>query len=394
MVVAAAAIAALALWWIEGRTVVSTDNAYVGGNIVPVSSLVEGVVIELGADETQRVEAGQTLVRLDDTDHRLRLAAAQAALGEAVRSVRALHANTGQMRATRAGREADLRRVRFELAAAEAAVERARSDLERREALAAQNFVSPESVQTARTALQATVAQRDAARAAVSQADTAISAASEQLRAASGLIDRLPIEGHPRVLEAAARVREAHLAVVRNEIAAPVSGYVARRQVQIGQRITPSTPLMTVIPADQLWVDANFKESQLRHVRIGQPVHLQSDLHGSSVVFRGRVAGMSMGTGGAFALLPAQNATGNWIKVLQRVPVRVTLDPAELAAHPLRIGLSMRASIDTSERAGDVLARLPPETPAMRAESRRSVTAEADAMIARIIGEHLDAARP
>lgn len=381
-------------WWLFGRGSVSTDNAYVGGNVVPVTPQVAGTVTRVTADDTQLVREGDLLVQLDDADYRVQLASAQAALADAVRGVRALHANTGQARASVAGREADLRRARFELAAAQAALERMRAELARREALADRNFVSPENVQTARTALDAALAQRDAAQAAVAQAETAITAASEQLRAAAGLVDRVPLERHPRVLEAAARVREAHLAIARTRILAPVGGYVARRSVQIGQRVAPGAALMAVIPPDQLWVDANFKEAQLEHVRIGQPVTLRSDLYGSSVTYRGRVVGLSMGTGSAFALLPAQNATGNWIKVMQRVPVRVALDPAQLAANPLRIGLSMRATIDTVDRSGDVLARAPTNGGGYRTDVYDGQAREADALIARIVAENLGQPRP
>jgi len=381
-------------WWLFGGNSVSTENAYVGGNVVPVTPQVAGTVTRVAADDTQLVREGDLLVQLDDTDYRVQLASAQAALADAVRGVRALHANTGQARASVAGREADLRRAHFELAAAQAALDKARAELARRETLADRNFVSPENVQGARTAVEAALAQRDAARAAVAQAETAITAAAEQLRAAAGLVDRVPLERHPRVLEAASRVREAHLATARTRILAPVSGYVARRSVQIGQRVAPGTALMAVIPADQLWVDANFKESQLEHVRIGQPATLRSDLYGASVTYRGRVVGLSMGTGGAFALLPAQNATGNWIKVLQRVPVRIALDPGELAANPLRIGLSMRATVDTLDRSGDVLARTASRGDGYRTAVYDGQAREADESIARIVAENLGSARP
>ena len=394
LVVLVAGAGAWAWWWLFGRASVSTDNAYVGGNVVQVTPQVAGTVTLVAADDTQLVRAGDVLVRLDDTDFGVQLASAQAALGDAVRGVRALHANSGQARASVAGREADLQRARFEVAAAEAALEKARSELTRREALAERNFVSPESVQTARTAVEAAAAHRDAAKAAASQAATAITAASEQLRAASGLIDRIPVERHPRVLEAAARVREAFLAAARTRILAPVTGYVARRSVQVGQRVAPGAALMAVIPADQLWVDANFKESQLEHVRIGQPVTLQADLYGASVSYRGRVVGLSMGTGSAFALLPAQNATGNWIKIVQRLPVRIALDPAELAANPLRIGLSMRATIDIADRSGAVLAGTR-ATAGGYSTSVFDVNArEADALIERVIAENLGGSRP
>jgi len=393
LVVLICAGAWFAWWWVVGRIEVSTDNAYVGGNVVQVSPQISGTVTRVFADDTQLVNAGDVLVRVDPTDYELQLSAAQAALADAVRSVRALYANTGQARATVAGRQADFRRARFELAAAQAAMDRAQSELTRREALAARNFVSPENVQAARTALDAAIAQRDAARAAVAQGETAITAAGEQLRAAAGLVDRVSVVQHPRVLAAAEKVREAYLALQRTSILAPVSGYVAKRSVQLGQRVAPGAALMALIPADQLWVDANFKEAQLEDVRIGQPVSLRSDLYGSSVTYRGRVVGLAMGTGSAFALLPAQNATGNWIKVVQRLPVRVSLDPGEIAAHPLRIGLSMVATIDTSDRSGDVLARSP-ERKGYETRVFDVSTDEADALIERIVADNLAAERP
>jgi membrane fusion protein (multidrug efflux system) len=385
---------AWAVWWeLVGRVRVSTDNAYVGGNVVQVTPQITGTVTRVFSDDTQLVEAGDELVRLDPTDYELQLAGARAALADAVRTVRALYANTGQARAAVAGRQADSRRARFELAAAQAALDKAQSELVRREALAARNFVSPESVQSARTALDAAIAQRDAARAALAQGETAVTAAGEQLRAAAGLVDSVTVTRHPRVVAAATKVREAHLALGRTSILAPVGGYVAKRSVQVGQRVAPGNALMALIPADQLWVDANFKEAQLEHVRIGQQVSLKSDLYGSSVAYKGRVVGLAMGTGSAFALLPAQNATGNWIKVVQRVPVRVALDPGELAAHPLRIGLSMEATIDTTDRSGDVLARSPARK-GFETGVYDDRSDAADALIERIIAENLGSDRP
>jgi membrane fusion protein (multidrug efflux system) len=383
-----------AWWWLVGSTRVSTDNAYVGGNVVQVSPLVAGVVTRVRAEDTRLVRSGDELVTLDAADFEVQLARADAALADAVRGVRALYANTAQAKAALAGREADLQRARFEQAAAQAALERAQAELERRETLAGRNFVSPENVQTARTVLQAARAQRDAAQAAVAQAQTAIVAAGEQLRATAGLVDRIPVAQHPRVLEAAAKVREADLALARTRIVAPVTGYVARRSVQVGQRVAPGTALLAIVPADQLWVDANFKESQLEHVRIGQPVELRSDLYGGSVTFRGRVVGLGMGTGSAFALLPAQNATGNWIKIVQRVPVRVALEPGQLAEHPLRIGLSMQATVDTSDRSGDVLERTRVDGPPLETTAFDRASATADARIEAIIARNLGAPGP
>ena len=390
LIIVALSVATYSWWWFIGRFSVSTDNAYVGGNVVQVTPQLAGTVTRVAVDDTQQVRAGELLVQLDDADAKVQLDSALAGLGDAVRGVRVLHANAGQAQAALAGREADLRRAHFELQAAQAAVEKARSELARRDTLAARGFVSPEAVQTARTALDATAAQRDAAGAAVSQARTAISAAREQLRAATHLVDKVAVDKHPRVQEAAARVREAFLANARTRIVAAVDGYIARRNVQVGQRVAPGAALMAVVPQGQLWVDANFKESQLEDVRIGQPVRLTSDLYGSSVIYNGTVVGLAMGTGSAFALLPAQNATGNWIKIVQRLPVRVALDPRQVAERPLRIGLSMQAEIDISDRSGPVLA--PPagdNQQGYRTTVFESLAHDADALIERVIAENL-----
>ncbi|MEK9776494.1 MAG: efflux RND transporter periplasmic adaptor subunit, partial [Quisquiliibacterium sp.] len=376
-------LASYSWWWFVGRFSVSTDNAYVGGNVVQVTPQMAGTVTRVAVDDTQRVRAGELLVQLDDADAKVQLASAQALLGDAVRGVRVLHANAGQAQAAVAGRQADLRRAKFELKAAQAAVDKARSELARRDALAARGFVSPEAVQTARTALDAAAAQRDAAGAAITQTQSAIAAAREQLRAATNLVDKVAIERHPRVLEAAARVREAFLASARTRIVAPVEGYIARRNVQVGQRIAPGAPLMAVVPQDELWVDANFKESQLQEVRIGQRVSLTSDLYGSSVVYSGTVVGLAMGTGSAFALLPAQNATGNWIKIVQRVPVRIHIDPQELQKHPLRIGLSMDVKVDLHDQSGPALAQQPPREALFSTDVYQQQLASADKLIER-----------
>ncbi|MFZ9676918.1 MAG: HlyD family efflux transporter periplasmic adaptor subunit [Quisquiliibacterium sp.] len=390
LIIVALSVATYSWWWFIGRFSVNTDNAYVGGNVVQVTPQLAGTVTRVAVDDTQLVRAGELLVQLDDADAKVQLASTLAGLGDAVRGVRVLYANAGQAQAALAGREADLRRAHFELKAAQAAVEKARSELTRRETLAARGFVSPEAVQTARTALDATAAQRDAAGAAVSQARTAISAAREQLRAATHLVDKVAVDKHPRVQEAAARVREAFLANARTRIVAPVDGYIARRNVQVGQRVAPGAALMAIVPQGQLWVDANFKESQLEDVRIGQPVTLTSDLYGSNVIYNGTVVGLAMGTGSAFALLPAQNATGNWIKIVQRLPVRVALDPRQVAERPLRIGLSMHAEIDISDRSGPVLA--PPagdKQEGYRTTVFESLARDADALIERVIAENL-----
>ena len=309
-------------WWLShGRFLEHTDDAYVAGNVVQITPQVAGTVIAIDADDTQLVKAGQALVRLDPADARVALEQAEAQLGQAVRELRALYAGGGALDAAVRQREADLAR--------------ARDDLARRQQVANTGAVAGEEIEHARAALRA--------------AETALATAREQLGANRVQTSGARIETHPNVQRAAARVEEAWLALARTAVPAPLAGLVARRSVQVGQRVAAGAPLMAVVPLDQVWVDANFKEGQLRRMGIGQPVTLTADLYGSSVEYHGKIAGLAAGTGAAFALLPAQNASGNWIKVVQRVPVRIVLDPQELAAHPLRIGLSMQVEVDMHE---------------------------------------------
>ena len=322
-----------------------TDNAYVQGNLIQITPQVGGTVTAIYADETEPVRAGQPLVKLDPADARVALAQAEAALGQTVRQVRTLYVNNGALNAQVRLREADVAKVRSQLATAQ-------QDLGRRQGLSGGGAVSAEELAHAS-------AQVTAARTALAAAQAAVSAAREQLVSNQALTEGTPVERHPSVLGAAAKLREAWLAAHRTELPAPVSGYVSKRTVQLGQRVAPGTPLMAVVPLDQLWVDANFKENQLRHVRVGQPATLTADVYGKKVVYQGRVSGLGIATGAASALLPAQNATGNWIKVVQRVPVRIALDPKELAEHPLRVGLSMDVTVDTQDRNGHMLADAP-----------------------------------
>ena len=255
-----------------------------------------------------------------------------------------------------------------------AELERTRADLSRRAPLAASGALPAEELQHARDA--------------VTSGQAALDAAEQQLAAHKTLVDRTTVETHPDVQSAAARVREAYLAYARTALPAPVSGIVAKRSVQVGQRVGPGTPLMAVIPLDQVWVDANFKERQLLNLRPGQVVKLFADIYGSAVEFHGRVAGFGAGTGSAFALLPPQNATGNWIKVVQRVPVRIALDPAELAQHPLQLGLSMEVEVDTHERSGELRPLAVRTTPAYQTKAYASLTELADQRVAAIISEN------
>ncbi len=337
---------AWAVWhWAYARHRMSTDNAYVAGNVVQITAQVAGTVIAIQAEDTDFVRAGQPLVRLDPADARVALDQAQAQLAQTVREVRILFANNATLRAQVGAREADLLRVSTE-------VGRAQEDVDRRSPLVASGAVGKEEFQHA-TALLAT------ARSAVAAGQAALLAAREHLNAGQTQTEGTTVEQHPNVQRAAARVREAYLALQRMEVVAPIDGQVAKRGVQLGQRVQAGAPLMSLVALNQLWVDANFKESQLRDLRIGQSAEMAADVYGEKVVYRGKVAGLGAGTGAAFALLPAQNATGNWIKVVQRVPVRIALDPKELAQHPLRVGLSMQVTVDTLDQSGKALADTP-----------------------------------
>ncbi|MGE8161382.1 HlyD family efflux transporter periplasmic adaptor subunit [Paraburkholderia sp. NPDC080076] len=350
-----------AYYFTTGRYYQSTDDAYVSGNLVQLTPQVSGTVVAVNADDTQIVKQGAPIVTLDNADAKVALSNAEATLGQTVRQVSGLYVNNDFYAATIAQRQSDLAR--------------ANDDLKRRQAVAETGAVSGEDIAHARDA--------------VSSAQAALDAARQQAEANHALTDRTSIEQHPNVQAAASKVRDAYLSYARNTLPAPVTGYVARRSVQVGQRVAPGNPLMAIVPLDGVWVDANFKEGQLRHMRIGQPVTLTADVYGSSVKYHGRVVGFSAGTGAAFATLPAQNATGNWIKVVQRLPARIQLDQNELNAHPLRIGLSMQVDVDTHEETGAQLGA------AVNTSYHTDVFAqygdEADAEIARIIAQNMPA---
>ena len=320
LLVVAALVIAVAYRLLVGRYHEVTDNAYVSGNLVAVTPEVGGTVVSIAADDTDRVEAGQPLVRYDQSDSRVAVEQAEAQLAKTVRDVRTLYASTDALRATLEVRTSD--------------VARARDDLKRREALAASGAVSKEELDHAREALAGATAAEASAR--------------QQWESNRAQTEGTDVASHPLVRQAAGRLREVLLASSRGTVRAPVSGYVAHRTVQLGARVAAGAPLMVLVPLDGVWVDANFKEDQLANLRIGQPVTLNADLYGGAVEYHGRVAGLGAGTGTVFSLLPAQNATGNWIKVVQRLPVRIALDPRELAAHPLKVGLSMDADIDVA----------------------------------------------
>ncbi len=316
-----AAIATTSYWMLVSSYHEETEDAYVQGNVVQVTPQVQGTVSQILVQDTDTVEAGQPLLTFDNSDAELAVNQAAAQLAQTVREVRTLYSMHAQSEANVALRVAELAR--------------AQDDYTRRQQIKNSGAVSNEELRHAELA--------------VGVAQAAVNAAKEQLASGRALIAGTNVERHPNVQKAAAHLQEAMLAQSRMTVYAPVSGQIAKRNVQIGQRMSPGTPLMAIVPLDQLWVDANFKEAQLRQVRVGQPVLLTTDLYGSKVVFHGKVLGLGAGTGSAFALLPAQNATGNWIKVVQRLPVRIALDSKELAANPLRIGLSVNASVDLHE---------------------------------------------
>jgi membrane fusion protein (multidrug efflux system) len=299
-----------------------TEDAYVEGNLVQVTTQIAGTVTAIAADNTDRVSAGQELVRLNEVDARLALERSEALLAKTVRQVRAQYASASQMQAN-----VDLRR---------AELSKVQADFDRRSQLVKSGAISGEDLEHAREAVRT--------------AQAALASALQQFAANHALVDSTSIASHPDVMGAAAQVKDAYIATVRTSVPAPIGGMVARRNVQVGQRVAAGTAVMAIVPVDAVWVTANFKESQLRHLRSGQSVELKADAYGKDVVYHGTLVGEEAGTGSAFSLMPAQNATGNWIKVVQRVPVRIALDPREVARHPLQLGLSMRVSVDTHKR--------------------------------------------
>jgi membrane fusion protein, multidrug efflux system len=356
--VAVIAVIGATLWWLlAGQYRETTEDAYVDGNVVAVTAQVSGVVTAIGADDTDYVKAGSNMVKLDDTDARLALSRAEAQLARSVRMVRAQYANVGQARANRQLREVEL--------------SKARADLARRRELLASGAISGEEVKHAQDALRAATA--------------ALGVATEQVAGSSALVGRTSIASNPDVLAAASQVRDAWIAVYRTDVPAPVTGVVTKRNVQLGQKINPGVALMSVVPLDHLWVNANFKESQLRHIRIGQKVDLVADVYGDDVVYHGTVVGQDAGTGSAFSLLPAQNATGNWIKVVQRVPIRIALDPRQVVKHPLQLGLSMKVVVATRQRDGSRLVTASSHEHGYRTDVFADQLASADAAVDKII---------
>ena len=314
-------------WFFDARYFESTDDGYVNGDVVQVTSEVPGTVLSLNVDDTQLVEAGQPLLTLDPADAKIAEENAEADLARAVRQVRGLFAQGQELRA--------------QIEQRQQAARTADDDLQRRGSLIADGAISAEELSHARDAVTTTRAN--------------VAAAREQLSQTVAQIDGTTIADHPQVLAAAAAVRNAALALHRTELTSPVSGVIAKRSVQVGQRVAAGTPLLAVVPLENVWVDANFKEVQLERMRDGQPVTVRTDLYGHQVTYHGHLAGIAAGSGNAFALLPSQNASGNWIKIVQRVPVRILLDPAELKAHPLSIGLSTTVRVDLHNASGPLM---------------------------------------
>lgn len=356
----AALIVALVVWYVSGLNSVSTDDAYVNGNVVQVTSQVSGTVIAIGGDDTDHVDANASLVTLNDVDAEIQYERSKSNLARAVRMARTEYYQVQQL-------EAEVQQRRND-------VGKARDDVRRRSQLASSGAVSREEISHAEDILKNATAGLDGARQALS------------VRLA--MVDGTTLRTHPDVLVAASNLRDAYIALQRTKIYSPVSGLITKRSVQVGQRINPGVALMSVVPVEQVWVNANFKESQIEHLRIGQPVQLRADAYSRSLVFHGTVVGLDAGTGSAFSLMPAQNATGNWIKVTQRVPVRIALDPREVAANPLRLGLSMRVSVNTTDRNGRVLNRKAPSQSSYSTDIFENELKDANAVVEQVIANN------
>ena len=360
-IIVVVAIAWLLYWLLYARWHEDTNDAYVQGNVVTVTPQVGGTVVGIAVDDGMKVEAGQVLVRFDHTDTDVAYQQAVANLANTVRQVRGLY------KAVDAG-QADI-------AARRVALEQARADVARRSGLVASGAVSAEELAHAKAQLAA--------------AEAALSASQETTARNRALVDNSTLAANPQVQAAAAQLRQAYLASQRAQIVAPVSGYIAKRNVQLGQRIAPGTPLMAIVPLDEVWVDANFKETQLKKLRLDQPVELTSELYGDDVVYHGKLQSLGMGTGSAFSLLPAQNASGNWIKIVQRVPVRIALDKKDLQEHPLRLGLSMDVDVNLRDKGDGLLPTTTDNGKGLATDAYAQQLSKADALIDGVIRDNL-----
>jgi membrane fusion protein (multidrug efflux system) len=345
-------VAALAtgLWFWFTANHITTDNAYVDADLVQVTPLYGGPVAAAYVSNTEVVTKGQLLVLLDDADAKLALAQAQAEFGQVQRKVRGYFANDVALGGQVNSRDADIAGAAARVASATSDFERARVDLSRRQALSASGAVSGDELTQAQNSFAMAQAALQSAKAARNQAVAQKAAAIGQRSVNKALFEGASVDANPEVAASRAKVEQAELNLARTRITAPIDGVIAKNAVQVGQQVQPGQMLMSIVPIGSVYVNANYKEAQLRKVRLGQPAVLTADLYGGSVKYRGKVVGIGGGTGAAFSLIPAQNATGNWIKVVQRLPVRIALDPRELAAHPLRVGLSMDVDIDVSRQ--------------------------------------------
>jgi membrane fusion protein (multidrug efflux system) len=344
------------------RNQIKTDDAYVNGNLVLLSPQIGGTVIAINTDETQFVQRGEVLVQLDPRDTEVALAQAKAGLGQTVRDVAQLFAQEAR----------DAAQVDAQLTV----FTQANQDLARDRSVFAVHGVSDETLKHDEHTVHT-------ARAALEQAQATLASTRAQIAGTRP-------ESHPRVLQSEANLRNAWLAAARTRVVAPVSGYVVRRSVQLGQQVTPSSEMLAVVPLDAVWIEANFKENQLGSLRIGQPVQVSADMYGSRVPYHGKVLGLSAGTGSSLAVLPAQNATGNWIKIVQRLPVRIGLDPNELQQHPLFLGLSTAVEVDVHDRGGAPLSKQPVWQPSLKTDVYTSQDAGADAEINAIVAKNLN----
>lgn len=372
-------------WWTVARWHATTSDAYVNADLAQVSALTAGTVKAVNVHAGQQVRHGDLLVELDDSDARIALAQAEAALAKAVRAARGL---SGTAQAAQAGvlqRRSDVDAARANLVAADSAWAKSRSELARQAALAQQGFISSEALTNLRAAVRAAEANRAAAASAVDAALAGTGQAQAQAQAATAQVDAGPLLAQPDVELAAAGVRQAVLALARTRILAPIDGVAGPRSVQLGERVAPGTPVLSLVPLGSVWVDANFKETELAGLRVGQPVRLSADAWGSAITYEGKLGGIAPATGSALSLLPAQNATGNWIKVVQRLPVRIWLDPTPLAAHPLQVGLSMNVAVDLHDRSGPRLGLLQEAAQLQRTAVYDNATRDAEARVQRIV---------
>ncbi|PZU57174.1 MAG: EmrA/EmrK family multidrug efflux transporter periplasmic adaptor subunit [Sphingobium sp.] len=359
LILAGVVLVGLVAWgayeFIFSRGIEETDDAYVAGDVVAITAREPGIVMALHADNTERVKAGQALVDLDPATADAAMASAQAELARAVRAVRTDFSRVDAS-------DAQVTQARAELA-------RAVNDLARRRGAAADGAVSGEEVSHAADA--------------VTTARAALALAQAQQAQARASVQGTNVQTNPEVLAAIAALRRAAISQSHMRLVAPVDGIIAQRSAQLGQQVNAGTPLMTVVPLERVWIDANFRETQLQHMRVGQPVTVTADIYGGDVEYHGKVVGLSAGSGSAFALLPPQNASGNWIKIAQRLPVRIALDPRELVGHPLRIGLSTKVSVNVSDHSGAPIARA--ASGAFQQQASQDGGPDVDAMIARII---------